>query len=257
MTVLYLPIEEPLGRPTVHPFGKDFGNGALDQRYFQPGTVDLPATLAVSEAEHVHEAALAWIGATLERERGFDTAAIGASRDGYAHALQHVAEDVVVLHRGAGDGRIEALHVRAPSGWRPERALGATMTELHGGVPGLLDRASGETLTRMMIDRGPYVRFVWGVHTCGALDHHPDRVVKARWEDAERAYLRVERQVTIPLRHVDAAIFLIRVYVHPLEALEDDALHRLDRAIGALPDVMRAYKGLPKDPRLVSRFFLR
>lgn len=261
----YFPIDEPIGRPTVHPFGKSFGNGAVDGRFFQPSMPSerlLAATCLVAEDAddaRVHEAALAWLDDALTRELGLvppDDASRGA-RERYSARLAYVAEDFVLLRRGKGDGDVRALHVRAPSGWRPERTLGASLTDLHDGVPGLLERASGEVLTRMMIDRGPYVRFVWGVSTSDALDHHPDRVRRPAWEDAENAYLRVERQITVPLHAVDAALFLIRVHVYPASTLPVPVREALIRTLLALPARVRAYKGLPEDMSLVTRFFGR
>jgi hypothetical protein len=249
----------------VHPFGKAFGNGALDAVCFQPCDAserDLPATCLVRESEgdaRVHDAALGWLDRTLASEVGIvpeDDATREVSAR-YAARLSHVAEDLVVLRRGAGSGVICAVHVRAPSGWRPERALGASLTLLHEHVPELSSRASGEILTRMMIDRGPYVRFVWGVSTSAALDHHPHRMKKPPWEQAQDAFLRVERQLTIPLREVDAALFLIRVYVYGSNVLPHTTREALVRALSALPNAFRAYKGLPEDMRLVTRFFGR
>jgi hypothetical protein len=263
MNPRYLPIDEPLGRPVVHRFGTDFGNGRLDAMTFQGGAHDgAEVTARYADAPTdaaTHEAALHWIDTTLAREHGRlrvdDRGDAVCAR--YARRLADVAEDLVVLHRGRGDGSIRGLHVRAPSGWRPEDALHASMTSLHAHVPGLLARASGETLTSMMIDRGPYVRFVWGLTTSAALDHHPDRVARPRWERADEGYLRVERQVTMPLGDVSAALFVLRVYVYPFASLSTDVRGRLRHIVTALEPAMRAYKGLPADPHAIDRLLGR
>lgn len=268
-TPLYLAFDEPLGQPGVHRFGADFGQGPLDARFFQPSEAhergvwrDAPCGDDPADA-FVHRAALDWLDATLARELGDDGNDEGEDdgengpRARYLRRVMRVAEDVVVVARGRGEGDLRFVHVRAPSGWRPERALGASLATLHAPVPGLLERAPASRLVQMMVERGPFVRFVWGVSTSGARDQHPDRVTRADWQDADRAFYRVERQVTVPLTRAEAALFLIRVYVHPVDALPPHVRGQLGEAIARTPPAMRAYKGFPSDEAILARFFGR
>jgi hypothetical protein len=80
------------------------------------------------------------------------------------------------------------LHVWLPSGWKPDRAP------------------------------IPRYRFVWGLQTHPGLDGHPLRAPHSRC-NGEDLWLRVERQVFLPLPEHDALIFLIHPYVDPVENL--------------------------------------
>ena len=171
-----------------------------------------------------------------------------------------VAEDLVVLRRDhPGDGgRAAYLCVVAPSGWDPGARLGASFAALHTPIPHAhpLLRAA-PAIVDAMVTRGPFVRYVWGLAASGALSHHP-RLHPARpltAAGARSAWLRVERQTTLPLPHVDAALFAIRVLSVPLaQALTTrERRSRFTAAIASMDEATAAYKGLG-DPRVARAF---
>lgn len=262
----YFPVRDtPLTmRAGLRPFGEDFGNGASDRLYFQIDDEQerylttkraVPAHRYVSHAkspEHAqaHTTALFWVSDTLKREHGIclplltDDTASFAERWGAVHA--HVQEDFALLHRGSEDlGEALCLYVAMPSGWRPERLLGATFTGIHEPVPGFakLDTAA-RSMVRSMVERGPYVRFVWTLSADAELDHHPEEGHRIPWSAATEVFLRVERQVTIPLPTSGASLFLIRTYVTPVGKLRAPERATLHQALQSMPDDVAAYKGL-------------
>ena len=95
-----------------------------------------------------------------------------------------------------------------------------------------------------MIDRGPYLRFVWTLCADDLLDHHPDQRARRSWGDAERGWLRIERQVTVGFPAVRASLFLIRTYLRPFDSLESGERSTLRAAIAAMPEALRRYKGI-------------
>ena len=252
-------------------FGVEFGNGAADARHFQ---VDdrLDETLAAKRAApperhawlnprdeaavRATDAALAWMRRTLavehpDRLRAADADA--AARNPFDALGRAVQEDFAVLDRGAdGRGRLVLLHVCFPSGWRPERLAGADFAGVHGPVPSFAKPdAAARSMVSAMIDRGPYVRFVWTLSADPHLDHHPDAGARAPWPRTPLAagtpcYLRVERQITVPLPEADASVFLIRTYVYPVSSLDPAQRAVLVAALAAMPDDVRRYKGLPE-----------
>jgi hypothetical protein len=251
-------------------FGVDLGNGPVDGSYFQ---VDerLEETLAAkraapaeryaslaprdARAERAALAALAWMRGTLASEhpeRLQAAAADTAARDPFDALGRAVQEDFAVLDRGdGGAGRLVLLHVCFPSGWRPDRLAGADFAAIHGPVPGFAKPdAAARSMVSAMIDRGPYVRFVWTLSADPWLDHHPESGRRARWPEAPMprespCFLRVERQVTVPLADADASVFLIRTYVEPVAALAPAQRTVLAEALAAMPEEVRRYKGLP------------
>ena len=242
--------------------GVDLGNGPADALFFQlddeleryraakrATPPSRHALLARDDAERaIQAAALDWLRTMLGREHPDLLAELGpdASRAGFADLVELVQEDVVVLRRLPDGGSAAiAVHVSIPSGWRPEGIHGAGFGAIHGPVPDFAKHPQAErSMVDAMVERGPYVRFVWTVSADDVLDHHPEEGRREPWRADGPGFLRVERQTTIPLPGLDAAIFLIRVYLYPFTELTAEQRATLARAIEAMPPRVAAYKGL-------------
>jgi hypothetical protein len=111
------------------------------------------------------------------------------------------------------------------------------------------------SLVAAMIERGPYVRFVWTVSPDDRLDHHPDHAARATWAaDSAPGYLRVERQVTVPFPDVAASLFLIRTYLYRFDELGPEQRHTLASALEQTSPTLLAYKGLSDGlPHVLAR----
>lgn len=162
-----------------------------------------------------------------------------------------IAEDLVVLRRGRhGDGgRAAYLFVAAPSGWDPGARGGASLAELHAPVPHAERlRAAGAAIADAMVDKGPFVRYVWSLAADDAASHHPRRHPAAPLHGRDPAswWLRVERQTTLPLPGLDTAAFFIRVLHRPLALAlaTPERRARLASAVRSMDAELRAYKGL-------------
>ncbi len=173
----------------------------------------------------------------------------------YDGLFRQVQEDALVVRADDKSGNDEVImyHVALPGGWRPERILGASFFTIHRPVPKLADTTpQARAMVRTMVERGPYVRFVWTVCADDNLDHHPDEGDIQPWRAPEgqgAGWLRVERQVTVPFPAVGAALFLVRIYVYPLASLTAEQLTTLRSAIVSMPADVGAYKHLvaPRD----------
>ena len=148
-----------------------------------------------------------------------------------------------------GVGRAAWLHVAFPSGWDPGAMAGASFERLHAPVPdaAALQRAA-PALIEAMVAKGPFVRYVWGLSPDGARSRHPRHAQAMRHDQPlERAWLRVERQTTLPLTGVGLALFAIGVHVTPLAealCLPERRTAFVD-AIASLTPAARDYKGVP------------
>lgn len=161
----------------------------------------------------------------------------------FASLASTVQEDIVVLSAGHEySGKIVALSVNFPSGWRPEHLLGKTFSEIHRPIPGF-PLGTSSSIVKAMVTRGPYVRFVWTVTSEDALSQHPD-TRKVRFSSFEDSYLRVERQSTFPLPDSEGSVFLIRVYVYPVKELSEERQSLLREALLNMSPDMVKYKGL-------------
>ena len=267
----YFPIKPSAFRfqAGLHPFGTDFGNGAADGLYFQ---VDeqwrhyvrekgrgSPARHGVlgrtADERRANQRVLDWVRETARREHPDLFAIPPQTLRGIAARVQ---EDLVVVHRRA-DGRDAAIAVDVsfPSDWRPERIIGTDFRFIHGPVPGFADNdAQARSLVSAMIDRGPYVRFVWTLKADDDLDHHPDAGPHRGWSPDGEGFLRVERQVTVPFPEVSAALFLIRTYLYGFRSLSAAERSALAKAVQTMPAAAAAYKGLV-EPREIILALLR
>lgn len=269
----YFPIQSaPLKMVAgLRAFGADFGQGMHDQRYFQRDSERARYLTEKRRAAHdrhwlagddaeaklARAAALRWLRDTLARE---DPQALAEAdhdrdaRDPFDAIARAVQEDFAVICAGEhGDGRTVALDVRFPSGWRPERLAQASFHAIHQPVPGFADHElAARSMVRAMVERGPYVRFVWTLCRDDVLDHHPDRADAGSWEHVERLFLRVERQVTVSLAAAQSSVFLIRTYLYPFEQLDAQQRETVRQALAVMPSDVRAYKGLPEAAQLAK-----
>ena len=156
------------------------------------------------------------------------------------------SDDLVVLRRrGPGLLAAELLAVSFPSGWPVRRRAGASLLDLHAPVADgeRLQRAA-PALSEALLTKGPYVQHVWGVDRCGRLDQDPDAQYPP---EPLRWHLRVERQTTLPLPHLARALFLIRPYLTPVDALTPDQRRTLGAALASLSPAARAYNSVPDE----------
>ena len=273
----YFPLEaRPLEmRAGLLPFGSDFGNGARDAHYFQQDS-ERDQTLALKQrapserrflvandalAQRACEEALAFMHERLAIEHPSVLEAVLNERDasdGFDAIARHVQEDFAILNVQNAQDRTVALDVRFPSGWRPERLKNASFAEIHQAVPGFpKNDKMNAGMVRAMIERGPFVRFVWTCSPSETLDQHPDAWErKTSWPDAKKVFFRVERQVTVPLRNTKSSLFLIRTYVREISRLSKGERERLQHALCVMPEKIRAYKSLPS-PQRVRELFAR
>ncbi len=242
--------------------GTDFGNGAADRAFFQVDT-ELERYRAAKRAAPAARHAVvlrddadrallarveAWLRTTLADEHPALLAELGdtATHAGFAEIASLVQEDLVILRRlPDGDSRAIAVHVALPSGWRPERIHGASFGAIHGPVPDFAKHPAAErSMVDAMVERGPYVRFVWTVNADDHLDHHPEEGRREPWRAGGPGFLRVERQTTVPFAADEGSLFLIRVYLYPFASLSAEQRAVLASALEQLPPAVAAYKNL-------------
>jgi hypothetical protein len=243
--------------------GSDFGEPAWDHLFFQRDA-HLARYCAAKQAapaerhqlfgedpaaERARSAALSFMRATLAQEAPEALAAADANlgaRDAFDALARVIQEDFAVVAADEVTDRVVAVDIRFPSGFRPERLAGQSFHNVHVPVPQFADSsAAARSMVRSMTERGPYVRFVWALCADDQLDHHPDAWPGNAWDIATAAFLRVERQSTVPFPDANAALFLIRTHLYSVASLPDAQQSTLHQALAAMPDELRAYKRLP------------
>ena len=172
----------------------------------------------------------------------------------FAELVFALQEDLVVMHRSPGHAperaRAVHMHVCFPGGWDPAQLLGKSFTALHARVPyepgfGRGDRA--EHAARLF--QAPLARYVWSVCPEPTLDRHPNTPRQRDFHAATELFLRVERQIMVPLPEAEpelgtTSLFFIRTYVYGRDRLSAAQRGALAEAISNMSEAMRRYKGV-------------
>jgi len=194
-------------------------------------------------------------------------AGIAAPDDGRAPLLtaaRAVADDLCLMEKRGADWRLTAISLSAGSFFTAEDALGKSIGELHAPVPGFADRFQ-RRVERIFDGLRPGLilqRRNWSVLNTDAL-HTPDPAPYraligdiSLQEAGEKVFVRMERQTLRRLPVTGGVLFTIRVWRHPLAALDADPARRRAFAAawrGATADY-RAYKKLALFDELVEAF---
>lgn len=178
----------------------------------------------------------------------------GGGRPPLLEAARRVPDDLVLMQPARGDWAVAALSLCAGSFFTADEALGRTLGELHGPVPGFADRLLARV--RRVFDNLPddpvLERRNWTVTALPDL-HAPDstharaRAARQRPGATGRGlYVRCERQTLRRLPETGGVLFTIRIHLAPLRRLAHNpgALAAFAEAWAAAPADFRRYKGL-------------
>lgn len=167
-----------------------------------------------------------------------------------------VPEDVAVVQLDGVNDSLAAIHLCSPNHWDPRSKIGRPFNEIHVPVPEITRTVKNyPVMFRMVIDKGPFTRFAWGVATDDRLNHHPEPprgtdpdVWRGRRADHDHTkfFVRVERQNLIGLARVDAFIFTIRTYFYSVESLATAERHALKEAVSTMTQASLEYKGMAR-----------
>lgn len=155
-----------------------------------------------------------------------------------------VQEDLAIVQETDDGNRVIYLHVSFPNGWDPAEKIGGSFASIHEPVAhfGRMSRQQDQ-IVRAMIDRGPFERHAWGIHTTDELDRlgRPDQWLGC---DFKQAVFRTERQTTLGFPEYRAALFTIHTMITPFEELAYGQRLELAKAVESMDEEARAYKGL-------------
>ncbi len=175
-----------------------------------------------------------------------------------------VQEDLVLMRRGDTGWRLVAAHLCFPSSWRLHEKFGKALQEIHTPVPDFGRDTRNATIIERMFDNlrpeQPIIRWNWSLHADDAL-HHPHSAGQWRFGDEkiDSLFFRLERQTLRKLPGSGDILFTIRIYLDPLEAMEQqpNAAELARALIGQLQAYTPSqldYKGLTLErDRLIAR----
>jgi hypothetical protein len=171
-----------------------------------------------------------------------------------------VQEDLVIVRDDGEMGVSELMHVCFPSHWNPAERVGQSLFGLHEPVANneQLLKASKNTL-QAMVNKGPFVRFVWSLNSTDELNLNPALHTQGRkkplGDNPSVWFFRVERQTTLPMPELQRSLFTIRILVAPLPSvLNDERKNLLAQAVLSMDEKLLAYKGLVKQKEVLLEY---
>ncbi|MBB6099397.1 hypothetical protein HNR42_002838 [Deinobacterium chartae] len=165
----------------------------------------------------------------------------------------NLPEDLVLLSRDAATGRdwLSMLHVLLPQRWDPREKIGRPFGPVHRPVAGAAPMIrAADRLMSAAVEKGPFVRFAWGLSPDPAPGQHPDDPAPdptpAAQDPARHVWLRVERQILWGFPEHGGALFTIRPLLEPLGEVARDPQRRrlLAAALRSMSPEARAYKSV-------------
>ncbi|OGY55459.1 MAG: hypothetical protein A2912_01500 [Candidatus Buchananbacteria bacterium RIFCSPLOWO2_01_FULL_40_23b] len=261
----------------------DFGNGPIDQKIFQidncyPSFIEnkihltktqpqrhilshnLNHSLATTITQFIKQTLATEYDLTLPTQLTYPTNPFPNSPFELDTLTLYIQEDLAIIEQTSDSNIIRYLHISSPNYWAPEEKIGKTFAQIHAPVAGM-DLTLEQKIVNAITTKGPYVRFAWGITTDTQLNHHPlppPDTPSELWHGRTfnpsnpKAYLRIERQVTIPFPQHNAALFLIHPYFTDIATLSKEHKLSLLNAINSMTTKQKEYKGLTDKEELIT-----
>jgi hypothetical protein len=174
--------------------------------------------------------------------------------DPFDALASQVQEDLAVVRRADGRDWTCAIHLCCPGHWTAEDKIGLDFVTMHGSVPGM-ERFRRPGMVNVMIEKGPFVRFVWNLVTDTRLNHHPEPppgVGAEAWRERPfdperpRLFMRVEREVLWGFPEAKAALLALRTCFRDCAEIrrEPTLCGPLCAALESMTQEVLEYKGL-------------
>lgn len=228
-------------------------------------TNDYPQWFGYEKGDHGIRLDCALSGQTLVFDKSYNLIETldkhGPLSPPYVSSLDAIAcqlqEDLAIVSLDdEGHNFISALHLCLPNYWAAEDKIGRDFATVHEPVAGIQQiNNNADSIVRAMIDKGPFVRFSWGLVTDDYLNHHPQAAPghdATLWQgrrfdvDDPKLFLRVERQTIFGFPAINSALFTIRTYLTDCRQIKRNQAKNaaLISAIRSMSDDSLMYKGL-------------
>ena len=161
--------------------------------------------------------------------------------------LSQIQEDMSIVTLGQNLDYIPYLHLCFPNFWSAKDKIGKSFIDAHKPVPDMHKiNKSHYAISSMLASTGPFERFTWGLTTNKDLNQHPDdtKSTARRFDLAKNIYMRIERQVTVPLPEHNAYLFFIRTYFENTQNLTTEEKKQLIQSLRSMSEDIALYKGM-------------
>lgn len=167
-------------------------------------------------------------------------------KDSLDALLMQMQEDMSIVELHQDTDSIKYLHLCSPNFWSAKDKIGTSFIDAHTKVPDMEKMKQNHlAINQMLASSGPFERFTWGLTTNNNLNQHPLNNKESRdFENTKDIYMRVERQVTVPLKSNNAYLFFIRTYFLNTNQLNSEEITRLIYSLKTMSTDIAMYKGI-------------
>ena len=216
-------------KPGLYKLGHDFGNGKYDSMAFQK---DDNLNKYIIEKSSIKHSAIN-INYSYIKEIN-EIYGYVREQAPYSIDFHGKIQDDYTIHKVESDtDKVIYSDVSVPSLWRPEQALGKSLSEFHEPVPSI-------TFPKKLINtliNGQFVRFVWSVFYNQRLNQHPGLPLECFNSEKPNWHVRVERQVTVGFPDINCFLFVIKPYI-----VKAPKIPELLNTINGMNEIQKKYK---------------
>src|SRR5579871_4698066 len=175
-------------------------------------------------------------------------------------------EDFAVCQFAGESDCMSSIHLCAPNHWAAEDKIRRTFDVVHAPVPGMEKTLSNYSkMLQVIIQKGPFTRFAWGISTDKRLNHHPvapKNISDEEWYgrklgETKNIFIRTERQNLIGFPDVNAFLFTIRTYFYNVNSFTYEEKNALYDAVVSMSQASLEYKGLTGKVEVIKNILLR
>ena len=160
-------------------------------------------------------------------------------------------EDIAILK----DGYLQSIGFCFPSGFYPAQKIGLSFFDMHLPVgDGETLRKSSEKVSALISKQDAmFRRYVWTLTSLPSLSQLPS-YEKPVPKSINELYFRTETQTTVGIGG-DICLFFVKVDMHPLQEVWDDAEKRLliMNSINSMTDSVLIYKNLEHIKTIINK----
>ena len=178
-----------------------------------------------------------------------------------------IQEDLAILSQSPfGRDWLAAVHLCQANNWAAEEKIGQPFQAIHKPVAGMNNsKRDAEAIVNTIVNKGPFLRFVWGLTAEAELNQHPRPCLSSASKNENKnhfdphhpsLFLRVERQILWPFPEQQAALFTIRTYLTDCQQIRDDR-EKNDKLVSALESMTKEqlkYKCLNKTRKPIVKW---
>ncbi|MFQ3324598.1 MAG: hypothetical protein ACI90U_002428 [Pseudomonadales bacterium] len=168
-----------------------------------------------------------------------------------------IPDDICILLPEAGDYKLVAASLAAPSHWYLTEKFGQPLAAIHKPIPGFdqqLTPSINRFLSHLKVEH-PVQRFNWSVQPNNDLSWLDNEDDAEQLADDTQLYWRVERQTLRRLEKTGAIVFTIKVIIHSMTELakQTDSYQALLAAIENSTEEIKGYKDFNRMTPLLAK----